>query len=77
MKILLKFLKGLVGALAILIAGLYISGYGHIVELGIKVIELGRSEAGLEDYLHFDVREIPKSDRPMPWAIHKKQRQNA
>ena len=57
--------------LVIFVAGLYMTGYWHIVELGIKVIELGRSEAGLEDYLHFDVSEIPKSDNPMPWAIHK------
>jgi CubicO group peptidase (beta-lactamase class C family) len=71
MKILLKFFKRLVLVLVIFVAGLYMTGYGHIVELGIKVIELGRSEAGLEDYLHFDVSEIPKSDNPMPWAIHK------
>ncbi len=31
---------------------------------------MGRATAGLEDYLHFSVREIPKSDTSNPWPTH-------
>ena len=31
---------------------------------------MGKTTAGLEDYIHFDVREIPKSDTYQPWALH-------
>jgi CubicO group peptidase (beta-lactamase class C family) len=65
-----SFLKGLLAVLVILVAGLYISGYGYLIELGAKVIELGRTSAGLEDYVYFDSREIPKSDNPQAWPLH-------
>jgi type IV secretory pathway TrbD component len=35
-----SFLKGLLAVLVILVAGLFISGYGYLIELGAKVIEL-------------------------------------
>ncbi len=70
MKKLLPVFKGTAVILVVLVSGLFISGYGYLLELGVKVIELGKSSAGLEDYLHFDVREIPKSDTPQPWALH-------
>ena len=65
-----SFLKALFVILAILVAGLYISGYGYLIELGAKVVELGRTSAGLEDYVYFDSREIPKSDDPQAWPLH-------
>lgn len=70
MKKIAPILKKLFAILAILLAGLYISGYGYLIELGAKVIELGRTSAGLEDYIYFDSREIQKSDRPQQWALH-------
>ena len=71
MKKVVSFLKGVFILLALFVAGLYVSGYGYLFELGLKVVEIGRTTAGLEDYIHFDVREIPKSDTPQPWAVHK------
>ena len=71
MKKLTSILKGTFVLLALFVAGLYASGYGYLLELSFKVIEIGRTTAGLEDYVHFDVREISKSDAPQPWAIHK------
>ena len=70
MKKCASFLKGLLVVLVILVAGLYISGYGYLIELGAKVIELGRTSASLEDYVYFDSREIPKSDNPQAWPLH-------
>ena len=70
MKKLVSFLKSLFVILAIVVAGLYISGYGYLIELGAKVVELGRTSAGLEDYVYFDSREITKSDDPQAWALH-------
>ena len=70
MKKLLATLKVIAFALVIFIALLFVSGYGYLLELGLKVVELGRATAGLEDYIHFDVREIPKSDTYQPWALH-------
>lgn len=64
-------MKGVFLLLALFVAGLYVSGYGYLFELGAKVIEIGRTTAGLEDYIHFDIREIPKSNTPQPWAVHK------
>ena len=71
MKQIFKFIKIVLVTFVVLVAGLFIAGYGHIPELALKAIQMGRSTAGLEDYLHFAVREIPKSDAPKPWAIHK------
>lgn len=42
----------------------------YLFELGLKSLELGRTTAGIEDYKHFDVREIPKSENPTPLPIH-------
>ncbi|MGB0255403.1 MAG: serine hydrolase domain-containing protein [Flavobacteriaceae bacterium] len=71
MKKIVSLLKGVFVLLALFVAGLYVSGYGYLFELGAKVFEIGRTTAGLEDYIHFEVREIPKSDSPQPWAVHK------
>jgi len=70
MKKLQSIFKGIALVLVLFVAGLFVSGYGYLFELGVKVIEIGRTTAGLEDYIHFEVREIPKSDAPQPWALH-------
>jgi len=70
MKKFAPFLKVLLVTLTILVAGLYVSGYGYLIELGAKVVELGTTSAGLEDYIYFDSREIPKSDNPQAWPLH-------
>jgi CubicO group peptidase (beta-lactamase class C family) len=70
MKKLTSILKGIILVLVLFVAGLFMSGYGYLFELSAKAIEIGRTTAGLEDYIHFDVREIPKSDTPQPWALH-------
>jgi len=65
-----SLLKNIALGLVVFVAGLFVSGYGYLFELGAKAIEIGRTTAGLEDYVHFDVREIPKSDTPQAWALH-------
>ena len=70
MKKLLATLQVIAFALVFFIALLFVSGYGYLLELGLKAVELGRATAGLEDYIHFDVRELPKSDTSQPWALH-------
>ena len=70
MSKLIFLLKTLFLLIGILIGGLFISGYGYLIELGVKVIEIGRTTAGLEDYMFFDVREINKSDNPIEWPLH-------
>jgi CubicO group peptidase (beta-lactamase class C family) len=70
MKQIFKFIKIVLATFVVLVAGLFIAGYGHIPELALKAIQMGRSTAGLEDYLHFAVREIPKSDAPKAWVLH-------
>ena len=62
-----SFLKALFVILAILVAGLYISGYGYLIELGAKVVELGRTSAGLEDYVYFDSRVDVPSGAYLPF----------
>ncbi len=71
MKKLTSTLKVTFFILVLFVAGLFATGYGYLIELGVKVVELGRATAGLEDYIHFDVREISKSNLPQPWELHK------
>ena len=71
MKKIASFIEKVVIFVILFLAGIYASDYGYLLELGAKVIEIGRTTAGLEDYIHFEVREIPKSDTPQPWALHK------
>lgn len=70
MKKIASILEKAIILIILLIAGLYFSDKGYLLALGVKVFEIGRTTAGLEDYIHFDVREIPKSDTPQPWALH-------
>ncbi|MEK9530772.1 MAG: serine hydrolase, partial [Flavobacteriaceae bacterium] len=70
MKNLIRFFKISALLITLVIGGLFVAGYGHIPELGLKALQMGRATAGLEDYLHFSVREIPKSDTSNPWPTH-------
>lgn len=69
-KILLKIIKWFVIILAIIIALLYIFGYGYLVR-GVRVTYLtGHKTAFLEDYEYFDNRTIEKGTA-QPWKISK------
>ncbi len=70
MKNLIRFFKISALLITLVIGGLFVAGYGHVPELGLKALQMGRATAGLEDYLHFSVREIPKSDTSNPWPTH-------
>jgi len=59
-----------VGLLAIC-SIIYVSGNDHLFGLVAKVIETGRTTAGIDDYLFFDNRIIPPSDTPQAWPFHK------
>lgn len=69
-KVLLKIIKWFVIILAIIIALLYIFGYGYLVR-GVRVTYLtGHKTAFLEDYEYFDNRTIEKG-AAQPWKISK------
>lgn len=69
-KILLKIIKWFVIILAIIIALLYIFGYGYLVR-GVRVTYLkGHKTAFLDDYEYFDNRTIERGTA-QPWNISK------
>ena len=65
-KIIRSVVVGLVG----LVAVLYLTGNGFVFQLVAKVLETGRTTAGIDDYLYFDNAEIPPSDNPQAWPLH-------
>ena len=54
-----------------LVAVLYLTGNGFVFQLVAKVLETGRTTAGINDYLYFDNIEIPPSDNPQAWLLDK------
>ncbi len=70
MKIIQAILKWLIITILVLIAGLYLTGYGYIVKAVSVIYLTGHKTAYLEDYTKFDNRVIPASTLPQPWAIH-------
>ncbi|PVH24572.1 serine hydrolase domain-containing protein [Sphingobacterium corticibacter] len=54
MRIIWKLLVGLIGLIAIIIAGMYIFGYGYIVKGAYVTYLHGHKTAYLSDYTHFD-----------------------
>ncbi|WP_166334507.1 serine hydrolase domain-containing protein [Sphingobacterium chungjuense] len=54
MRIIWKLLAGLIGLIAIIIAGMYIFGYGYIVKGAYVTYLHGHKTAYLSDYTHFD-----------------------
>ena len=50
---------------------LFATGNGFVFQLASKVLETGRTTAGIDDYLFFDNIEIPPSEQPQAWPLHK------
>ncbi|WP_109301814.1 serine hydrolase [Aquimarina sp. AU474] len=70
MRILKKFLKGVLALIILLVALLYIFDSEYILK-GVRVVYMtGHNTAYLDDYTHFDNRTIAKGNGTMPWAIH-------
>jgi CubicO group peptidase (beta-lactamase class C family) len=67
MKLLKKILIGFASFLLLLVAGLYIFGYGYLVRAVGTVYFHGHTTAFLDDYQYFDNREIGKGTA-QPWA---------
>jgi len=64
-----KVIQPVVLVIAGLIALLYFTGNGFVFLLVGKVLETGRTTAGIDDYLYFDNIEIPPSDNPQAWLL--------
>ena len=54
-----------------IVALLFATGNGFVFQLTTKVLETGRTTAGIDDYLFFDNIEIPPSEQPQAWPLHK------
>ena len=71
MRRLKKFLKWLFILLTVFVIGLYATGYGYILK-GVWVVYMhGYTTAYIDDFEFFEVEEIPASNNPQPWSIHK------
>ena len=71
MRRLKKFLKWLFILLIVFVIGLYVTGYGYILK-GVWVVYMhGYTTAYIDDFEFFEVEEIPASNNPQPWPIHK------
>ena len=64
-----KIIRSVVLVIAGLVALLYFTGNGFVFLLVGKVLETGRTTAGIDDYLYFDNIEIPPSDNPQAWLL--------
>ena len=70
MKIIKKFLKGLLFLILLCVVLLYIFDYDYILK-GVRVVYMtGHTTAYLDDYEYFDNRTIEKGNGTIPWAIH-------
>ena len=54
-----------------IVALLFATGNGFVFQLASKVLETGRTTAGIDDYLFFNNIEIPPSEQPQAWPLHK------
>ena len=54
-----------------IVALLFATGNGFVFQLASKVLETGRTTAGIDDYLFFDNIEISHSEQPQAWPLHK------
>jgi CubicO group peptidase (beta-lactamase class C family) len=70
MRILKRFLFGLLATLAIAIAALYITGNEHILYGLRSTYLIGKSKPDIYDMEYFDVSTI-KADKPEPWPLSK------
>ena len=67
-----KILKTFFFVCLITFGGLYISNYSWFLEGIAKIYFTGHTTSYLSDYKVFDNNEIPASESPQPWPIHKK-----
>jgi CubicO group peptidase (beta-lactamase class C family) len=65
------FLKWPLGFIVLLIAGLYLSGYGYIVKAVSMTYLSGKKSAAIDNYKGFDNR-IVLSGRHLPWSESQK-----
>ena len=56
--------------LLVIVALLFVTGNGFVFQMVSKVLETGRTTAGIDDYLFFDNIEIPpvSSHKPGPFT---------
>ena len=66
-----KIIQPTVIILLVIVALLFVTGNGFIFQMVSKVLETGRTTAGIDDYLFFDNIEIPASEQPQAWPLHK------
>lgn len=71
MKFLKKFLKWLLISIILIVALLYISGYGYIIRGARIVYFTGHTTAFIGDYPYFENDTIKKGSNPQPWPLHK------
>ncbi|MDY8137122.1 serine hydrolase [Aquimarina sp. 2201CG5-10] len=70
MKIIKKFLKGLLFIILLTVITLYIFDYEYIFK-GVRVVYMtGHTTAYIDDYTHFDNRTIKKGNNAISWALH-------
>ena len=64
-----KIIQPTVFILLGIVALLFVTGNGFVFQLASKVLETGRTTAGIDDYLFFDNIEIPPSEQPQSLAL--------
>ncbi|MGE5943043.1 MAG: serine hydrolase domain-containing protein [Flavobacteriales bacterium] len=71
MNFLKKLLKWLLISIVLIVALLYISGYGYIIRGARIVYFTGHTTAFIDDYPYFENDTIKKGNNPQPWPLHK------
>src|SRR5690606_21891002 len=71
MKLLVKLLKWLVFSIILIIALLYITGYGYIIKGARIVYFTGHTTAFSDAYPYFENDTIKKENNPQPRPKHK------
>jgi CubicO group peptidase (beta-lactamase class C family) len=66
-----KFLKWLLISIVIIVALLYLTGYGYIIRGARIVYFTGHTTAFIDDYPYFENDSIKKGNHPKPWPLHK------
>ena len=66
-----KIIQPTVIILLVIVALLFVTGNGFVFQMVSKVLETGRTTAGIDDHLFFDNIEIPPSEQPQAWPLHK------
>tara|TARA_R110000823_G_scaffold315705_1_gene451057 strand:+ start:92480 stop:93640 length:1161 start_codon:yes stop_codon:yes gene_type:complete len=62
-----KFLSWLLGIIAVIVLGLYLTDYNYVLK-GIRVVYLtGHTTAFIDDFKYFENETISASSNPQPW----------